>query len=414
MELENSQNNALAKLPMLKLGKYEMWEIRIKQYFQIQDYALWEVIENGNSCGFMPFCQHNHKGLKLVHEVLEQFMMDDLEEMILKWNMALLSPMRARSSISENCDGKIIIDWKAAMCAIDGAGFDWRSVLAEETEIQGKNISKENLYDDLLVKVKEEKEGFEFKIAKFEKSAKDLDQLLANQHPLGLILFGLEKFKQPETDSSSVKSPLKVDKDWKEKFFSPANQVREEEPKKSRENNDAPIIKDWVSDDEDNVEPISKVEKKTCYNLLLLRKRRFLDSGCSRHMSGNIAHLLDFKDFDGGYVTFGGGENGGRITGKWEKGIKREYSVARTPQQNGVAERKNRTLIEAARTMLADSKLPTTFWGSCFYCLLCIQGVSESSTSSQQDQDNQDCIIMPIWKDASYFNDASPKSVADA
>ncbi|GJR22247.1 putative ribonuclease H-like domain-containing protein [Tanacetum coccineum] len=43
-------------------------------------------------------------------------------------------------------------------------------------------------------------------------------------------------------------------------------------------------------------------------------------------------------------------------------GIKRDYSVARTPQQNGVAERKNRTLIEAARTMLADSKLPTMFW----------------------------------------------------
>ncbi|GJX61472.1 putative ribonuclease H-like domain-containing protein [Tanacetum coccineum] len=44
------------------------------------------------------------------------------------------------------------------------------------------------------------------------------------------------------------------------------------------------------------------------------------------------------------------------------KGIKREFSVARTPQQNGVAERKNRTLIEAARTMLADSLLPTIFW----------------------------------------------------
>ncbi|GJZ48028.1 putative ribonuclease H-like domain-containing protein [Tanacetum coccineum] len=44
------------------------------------------------------------------------------------------------------------------------------------------------------------------------------------------------------------------------------------------------------------------------------------------------------------------------------KGIKREFSVARTPQQNGVAERKNKTLIEAARTMLADSLLPTTFW----------------------------------------------------
>ncbi|GKB25980.1 putative ribonuclease H-like domain-containing protein [Tanacetum coccineum] len=44
------------------------------------------------------------------------------------------------------------------------------------------------------------------------------------------------------------------------------------------------------------------------------------------------------------------------------KGILRQFSVARTPQQNGVAERRNRTLIEAARTMLADSKLPTTFW----------------------------------------------------
>ncbi|GJV47851.1 putative ribonuclease H-like domain-containing protein, partial [Tanacetum coccineum] len=44
------------------------------------------------------------------------------------------------------------------------------------------------------------------------------------------------------------------------------------------------------------------------------------------------------------------------------KGIKREFSVARTPQQDRVAERKNRTLIEAARTMLADLLLPTTFW----------------------------------------------------
>ncbi|GKB68480.1 ribonuclease H-like domain-containing protein, partial [Tanacetum coccineum] len=44
------------------------------------------------------------------------------------------------------------------------------------------------------------------------------------------------------------------------------------------------------------------------------------------------------------------------------KGIKREFSVAKTPQWNGVAKRKNRTLIEAARTMLVDSKLPTTFW----------------------------------------------------
>nr|GEX53433.1 putative ribonuclease H-like domain-containing protein [Tanacetum cinerariifolium] len=43
------------------------------------------------------------------------------------------------------------------------------------------------------------------------------------------------------------------------------------------------------------------------------------------------------------------------------KGIKREFSVPRTPQQNGIAERKNRTFIEAAKTMLADSLLPIPF-----------------------------------------------------
>ncbi|GKA44732.1 putative ribonuclease H-like domain-containing protein [Tanacetum coccineum] len=44
-----------------------------------------------------------------------------------------------------------------------------------------------------------------------------------------------------------------------------------------------------------------------------------------------------------------------------EKGIKRDYSNPRTPRQNGVAERKNRTLIEAARTMLADSNVSRVF-----------------------------------------------------
>nr|GFC38023.1 retrovirus-related Pol polyprotein from transposon TNT 1-94 [Tanacetum cinerariifolium] len=46
----------------------------------------------------------------------------------------------------------------------------------------------------------------------------------------------------------------------------------------------------------------------------------------------------------------------------WLKGIKREFSVPRTPQQNGIAERKNKTVIEVARTLLADLLLPIPFW----------------------------------------------------
>ncbi|GJZ31662.1 putative ribonuclease H-like domain-containing protein [Tanacetum coccineum] len=117
-----------------------------------------------------------------------------------------------------------------------------------------------------------------------------------------------------------------------------------------------------------------------------------VDSGCSRSMTGNKEKLADFVKIKGGTVTFGGGDVSTIseplqllhmdlfgptfirsidhksyslvVTDDFNrsKGIKRDYSVARTPQQNGVAKRKNRTLIEAARTMLADSKLPTMFW----------------------------------------------------
>ncbi|GJR95364.1 putative ribonuclease H-like domain-containing protein [Tanacetum coccineum] len=564
----------------------------------------------------------------------------------------------------------------------DVAGFDWSDMAEEEIQANmtlmsfsdseeiaplKKSVgSKETvrLLRTELEKVKQEKEGVDFKIAKFDKSAKDLNEMLESQitdkskkgvgynvvpspHPLilnrpttlDLSYSGLEEFKEPEentddsleqhqmtdTETSSFESPLKVDKDWKEKFFYPANHVSEVEPKKVRKNNDAPIIEDWVSDDEDEVESPVVVKKKTViptaakiekpvrkpvryaemysahkhmapravlmktglksFNTVRhvdivrsvnigrpfstarifdqqlitqgksnsqLNDKGFVDSGCSRHMTGNIAHLSDFKDFDGGFMlTFWWRSHGGQnflakdnmysfdmknivpkdsltcLVAKatseesmlWHRriGIKREYSVARTPQQNGVAERKNRTLIEAARTMLANSKLPTTFWAeavstACYvqnrvlivkphnktpyelfrdnlgkfdgksdegffvgYSLSSkafrvyntrtrkvqenlhigflenkpmiegngpkwlfdidsltqsmnyvpsvenisndfagIHGVSDIVKTSQQDQDNQDCIVMPIWKDASYFDDASPRSVADA
>ncbi|GKA06837.1 ribonuclease H-like domain-containing protein [Tanacetum coccineum] len=77
-----------------------------------------------------------------------------------------------------------------------------------------------------------------------------------------------------------------------------------------------------------------------------LKDQGVIDSGCSRHMTGNMSYLTDYEEIDGGYVAFGGNLKGGKITGK----------------ENGVAQRRNRTLIEVAKTMLVDSKLPTTFW----------------------------------------------------
>ena len=48
-------------------------------------------------------------------------------------------------------------------------------------------------------------------------------------------------------------------------------------------------------------------------------------------------------------------------------GIKRQFSAVKTPQQNGVVERKNKTVQEAARTMLNKAKLSDSFWREAVY-----------------------------------------------
>ncbi|GJZ49128.1 putative ribonuclease H-like domain-containing protein [Tanacetum coccineum] len=122
------------------------------------------------------------------------------------------------------------------------------------------------------------------------------------------------------------------------------------------------------------------------------------------------------------------------------KGIKREYSNARTLQQNRVAERKNMTLIEAARTMLGDSFLPNTFWAeavstACYVLNRVLARLLESENqanihagqqesnqdtgtkdkidagdSEKEDESAQDCFELPIWHSYSSTYTSASKS----
>ncbi|GJR69794.1 putative ribonuclease H-like domain-containing protein [Tanacetum coccineum] len=144
---------------------------------------------------------------------------------------------------------------------------------------------------------------------------------------------------------------------------------------------------------------IEEIDESLEHPLKNMVDRGIFDSGCSGHMTCNKDQLEDFEEFNGGSVLWretlsevyllrfskmtthvlpaikanntgplARPNNGTEFKNRdmlefyGNKGIKQEYSNARTPQQNGVAERMNKTLIEAARTMLADSLLPTTFW----------------------------------------------------
>nr|GEW01096.1 ribonuclease H-like domain-containing protein [Tanacetum cinerariifolium] len=80
------------------------------------------------------------------------------------------------------------------------------------------------------------------------------------------------------------------------------------------------------------------------------------------------------------------------------KGIKREFSVPSTPQQNGIAERKNKTLIEAARTMLADSLLPIPFWAKAVNTA-CVQEHFDAEKAGEESV--QQYVLFPVWSSGS-------------
>nr|GEU54354.1 hypothetical protein [Tanacetum cinerariifolium] len=267
---------------------------------------------------------------QLIHEDLQQIHPDDMEEMDLRWQMAMLT-IRARRECRapRNKDNK-------------------------NKESSRRSVLVETYTSIALVSCDE----------KFMPTTRDLS------------FIGLDEFaNEPVVEKCKAKSS-------------------EEKSKVDRKNNDAPIIEEWVSDDKEE------------------NDQRVIDSGCSRHMTGNMSYLIEYEEIDGGYVSLEGNPKGGKITEKatiktatkdktsgilksfitrienlvdhkvkvircdnetefknremnqfYEmKGILRQFSVARIPQQNRVIERRNKTIIEAARTMLADSKLPTTFW----------------------------------------------------
>lgn len=82
-------------------------------------------------------------------------------------------------------------------------------------------------------------------------------------------------------------------------------------------------------------------------------------------------------------------DNGGEYTSSEfedylsKEGIIHEYTIAKTPQQNGVAERFNRTVIETVRSMLADSKLPQKFWAEALFTAVYL--INRSPTTTLQE-----------------------------
>ena len=66
------------------------------------------------------------------------------------------------------------------------------------------------------------------------------------------------------------------------------------------------------------------------------------------------------------------------------KGIEHQLTVPHSPQQYGVAERLNCTLMESARTMLSHSNLPNKFWAEAVATATCLRNRSTTSANEEQ------------------------------
>ena len=80
-------------------------------------------------------------------------------------------------------------------------------------------------------------------------------------------------------------------------------------------------------------------------------------------------------------------DNGGEYTGQAfreycsKKGIIQQFTNAHTPQQNGKAERMNRTLVECARTMMAEAQLPKSYWAEAILTATYVKNRTPSKTT---------------------------------
>nr|GEZ33270.1 ribonuclease H-like domain-containing protein [Tanacetum cinerariifolium]GEZ33292.1 ribonuclease H-like domain-containing protein [Tanacetum cinerariifolium] len=456
---KDHSNPTFAKIPILNTGKFEQWKFIIQQYLQNEHYALWEVIEFGDSykappeeTGKGPASESSARKKGMTVAITTEDMQKRRNDVKARTTLLLALPdlHQLRLKTLEQTFNRL----QAIMCYLE-----FMDVEIEQDDLNRKFLT--SLALEWLIG-KGEVHTASVPTASTQVSTANTNVAAASLSHDTIYRGKRESYKQgPKVEEPAPKALMAIDGiGWDWSYMA------------NKEENHALVVDDEVpteftlmpksNSNSDNEETREKLLRPQLVrfgdlNKILLNK----DSFYSRHMTRNISYLSEYEPYDGGYVSFGHG--GGKITGKGiiktdfklnddtdvllrtlkqhnmnsidlnnivphknltclvakalvdesllrlsfeelrmrlmlgplskkgllkgikrelctkkgiirvlqvlimnefctKKGIRRVFSNARTPQQNEVAERRNRALIEAARTMLADAKLPVTFW----------------------------------------------------
>nr|GEU49350.1 hypothetical protein [Tanacetum cinerariifolium] len=324
----------------------------------MMDYALWDVIENGPSLPktqvvegvttLMPITSVKDKAqrrlevkarstlmmgipnehqlkfisIKIAKQLMEAIekRFDDLKEMDLRWQMAMLI-MRARRFLKKT-RRKLIVNGN------DTIGFD-------KSNVECYNYHKRRHFA-------RECRAPRSQDTKHKESTR---RIVPVETPASTALVscdGLDKFaNKPVIENCDAKTS-------------------ETKPKDVRKNNDALVIEEWVL--MKKIYCLVVTDDYSRFTWVFFISTMDETSGILKSFIIRIENLVDHK------VKVIRCDNGTEFKNIeinqfcQINGILRQYNVARTHQKNRAAERRNRTLIEAARTILPDLKLQTSFW----------------------------------------------------
>ncbi|GJT39694.1 hypothetical protein Tco_0939559 [Tanacetum coccineum] len=307
-------------------------------------------IDNLSDAVICSFFASQPNSPQLAHEDLQQIHPNDIEEMYLRWQMAMLT-IRARRFL-KNTGRKHTVNEEGPNYAL----MAYSSLSSDSKDIEVGEITIRELRKK-LEKLQKEKDNIQFNVDKFENASNSLNKLIECQIvdncKKGL---GYEKYNAVPPPYTGNFIPLTPDlsftgfDEFVKKHVVENRKSDEEVSKVVRKSNDSSIIKDLVSDSEEENVSQTKTEKKTVKPSIAkiefvkpkqqektprskavvnavkgnnvnagnpqidLQDQGMIDSGCSRHMTGNMSYITDYKEIDGGYVAFGGNPTGGKIT----------------------------------------------------------------------------------------------------
>ncbi|GJR90521.1 putative ribonuclease H-like domain-containing protein [Tanacetum coccineum] len=415
MDLETTQTTTTTKLPILKQGEYDMWRLRIEQYFQVQDYALWDVIENGNS--FKPTAQTttNVDGTStllipgpdaktLFAAIQTRF---DGNEATKKTQKTLLKlekktvfptvvpPPHTGLFSPSNLDLSYSGLEEFQQPEFEGYGPKTSKSVSEDISNEVRESPDAPLVEELVSDDKLEKKTVFPTVAKIEfvrpkqqekpvRKPVKYAEMYRSQSPRGnqrnwnnqksqqlgsdfvmynKACFVCGSFDHVQADCNyhqrervvSGNNYTRVNYNYSAKQAHPsahrnivpravlmktglrplntARPVNTAHPKTtvySARPMPNSVVVNAVRANQVNAVKASAcwVWRPTKLNSASITLKRhnyshpqkedqgYVDSGCSRHVTGNMSYLLDYKEFNGGYVTFWGGAKGGKITGK--------------------------------------------------------------------------------------------------